>query len=113
MSEIIFPCTKCGLCCGQMGLAVLQARTLVLAGNTDKMINEVAKFPHEFNKKTGRCSKLNPDNTCSIYATRPEICSVDKIWEKYHKQEMTLKQYQEKTFSLCKIMMNNEADKNR
>lgn len=111
--EVIFPCTKCGLCCGRMGLAVIQARTMVLAGNTDKIVKEVALFPHEFNEITGRCSKLNPDNTCSIYDTRPEICSVDKIWKNHHRHEMTLKQYQDKTFEVCKTMMDAENSTNR
>jgi len=113
MSEVIFPCTKCGLCCKQMGKAVIQARSLVLSGNTDKMINEVAEFPHEFDRNSGRCSKLNDDNTCSIYETRPEICSIDTIWKKYHSKEMTLQQYHESTFAVCKSMMDVENNKNR
>lgn len=51
-----FPCLSCGACCRAVGYS--------------------ASFPLPI-RADGSCSELLPDNTCAIYATRPEICRVD------------------------------------
>lgn len=34
-------------------------------------------------REDGACIHLTQDNKCSIYETRPEICRVDKMYERY------------------------------
>ncbi len=35
-------------------------------------------FPYKYDK-TGRCSMLNDDNSCSVYSNRPLVCNVDRL----------------------------------
>jgi Fe-S-cluster containining protein len=51
----MWKCKKCGTCCRLAGLII-----------------------PSWNRGDGACNKLNPDNTCSIYYIRPEICRIDK-----------------------------------
>ncbi len=55
-----FPCVKCGLCCKQ-----LDPSQLKLLG-----------LPEHPNQPG--CGNLQADNSCGIYATRPEFCNVAK-----------------------------------
>jgi uncharacterized protein len=57
-----FPCEKCGCCC---------RRPELTAGEN---------FPYKY--VDGRCEMLAFDNTCTVYATRPEICNFEKMVEK-------------------------------
>ena len=60
-----FPCSGCGACCQ----------------NVDKITaNLKYLFPYKWDE-TGRCEKLNDDNTCSVYDDRPLICNVEKMAE--------------------------------
>lgn len=63
----MFNCTKCGLCCRQVG-----------------------KFPFmkSFAKEDGSCIHLK-NNLCDCYENRPEICNVDLMYEKYFSSKMT------------------------
>ena len=60
-----FPCSGCGACC---------------TGVDKIMSNLKYLFPFEYDE-TGRCEKLNDDNTCSVYDDRPMICNIDKMRE--------------------------------
>lgn len=69
----MFICTKCGICCK----------------NIDK-VPELA----DFDLGNGTCKYLTKDNTCAIYLSRPDICSVEKMYEKNIKifiQRMNMK----------------------
>ena len=63
-----FHCDKCGLCCRKVG-----------------------KFPFmkEFDRGDGACKHLKDDNTCAIYETRPTICNVDEIYEKFYRNKIS------------------------
>lgn len=78
-----FKCTSCGLCCRHINTVVIRARQQVAAGSADAMLRELALFPFPW-KEDGSCSKL-VDNLCSVYADRPDVCSVEKTWEKFHR----------------------------
>ena len=57
-----FPCTRCGACCRRVGLSPV---TRDLAG------------------PDGACRHLSPDSTCSIYETRPDVCRIDLMIERW------------------------------
>jgi Fe-S-cluster containining protein len=52
-----FPCTGCGACCRRVGL--VKGHGLPV-------------------KADGSCGNL-VDNRCAIYATRPDVCRIDKL----------------------------------
>lgn len=68
-----YPCTSCGLCCKIVGL-VLEQRDEI----KDPLVAKVVK---EFPYKTvdGVCEMLQPDNTCAVYETRPDLCNVNTM----------------------------------
>ena len=88
----IFNCTACGICCKSIGPAILRAKQLVEAGNADEKTAEIASFPFAYDSN-GTCEKLLPDNTCSVYDSRPDICSVEKTWAKYHQEYFSIERY--------------------
>ena len=62
----MFPCSNCGLCCQNIST-----------------VNELK----EFDLGNGVCKYFDFESKgCKIYETRPDICSVDKMFEiKYNK----------------------------
>ena len=67
-------CTGCGACC--------------------KAVSHVEGFPKEFVLENGVCVNLQPDNSCAIYKTRPDICRVDKhYYQAGHNKKMSKRQY--------------------
>jgi len=78
MAEMLkFPCTGCGICCTRVWLA---------KGTLSK-----EEFPFDV-KKDGSCEMLGKDNTCKVYENRPDICRIDKMYEKEHSKTMTRKE---------------------
>jgi Fe-S-cluster containining protein len=71
-------------------------------GNIEPLVNEVAKFPFKYDK-SGRCEKLGADNKCMVYETRPDVCVVDKMWEK-HTHFISKEQYHKIAESHCKTL---------
>jgi len=71
-----FPCTSCGACCKNAGDMLKKYESLGVLDPESEMY-----FPHKIHK-TGRCSKLNKNNQCSVYEDRPTICSMAKMQEK-------------------------------
>jgi len=57
-----FPCSSCGACCRLVYLNAWFRR-------------------NEFLRPDGACKHLAADNTCSIYADRPEACRINGIYE--------------------------------
>lgn len=64
-----FPCTKCGLCCHLAGMR--------------------EDFPFD-TLPDGRCSKLTEEGLCSVYDDRPDICNLDRMYERYKEKEPTV-----------------------
>jgi Fe-S-cluster containining protein len=105
-----FPCTGCGLCCTKVGLAVSNARQMVADGETDGYIKEVAEFPHK-TTDNGNCEHLQDDHTCAIYDTRPDICNIEKVWEKHHKDNISIQDYFISSAMLCNsLILADNAD---
>lgn len=83
-----FPCTKCGACC--------------------KLIpNHVLEFYKLPKAETGGCGHLKDDNSCSIYDTRPDICSVQKTWKKVHSKKLSWDEYISYSVKACEILQSS------
>ncbi|TKX30868.1 YkgJ family cysteine cluster protein [Campylobacter aviculae] len=74
-----FPCTVCGACC--------------------KSINGIKELQN-FNKN-GICVHLKEDNTCAIYDTRPMICKIDEIYQKYFSQYYKKNDFYNENIKIC------------
>ena len=59
----MFDCDCCGLCCRQ--------------------VRKYPDFAKEYDRGDGVCKHLMNDNRCAIYETRPDICNVDLMYERY------------------------------
>ena len=76
--DVIIPdkCEGCGLCCINMDdskwIEVNSYDALVLDQDF-LQIGDIATFAMKQDSK-GRCTCLDSDNRCSIYANRPSIC---------------------------------------
>lgn len=97
-----YPCTGCGLCCRMAGRAVDSAKQLLAMGreNDNPFVKEVAEFPYNYDA-TGRCEMLNDDNTCKVYDTRPDICSIDRTWKKYREGQHPLEESYRQNIEAC------------
>jgi len=96
-----FPCTMCGACCRSIGNAVEFAKKLP---EDNDIADAFRNFPHPINSD-GSCSML-VDNKCSVYETRPDICNVDKVYEKYYKKMYTKHQAYALNQKMCKMAQN-------
>lgn len=77
----MFPCSQCGECCRHVG---------------DTALAEDMALPN------GCCRYLNEENNlCTIYATRPLFCNVDKSYEIYYKSIMSKLDYYKKNIEVC------------
>jgi Fe-S-cluster containining protein len=101
-----FPCTGCGLCCMTAGKAVDKAKALVIGGETNELVLEMAVFPYKYDEG-GRCQMLNDDHTCSVYENRPDVCNVETMWRKYHSEHISKQNYFLSAAMLCNSMMEN------
>jgi len=77
-----FNCTACGLCCKRVGKTKDAAIERMKQGEDSEMLREIVAFPYSYDEK-GVCSKLGPDNLCTVYDHRPLICQVQKFREVY------------------------------
>lgn len=80
----MFTCTRCGVCCR----------------NIDKVPELV-----NFHKGDGVCIHLTDDNLCEIYADRPDICNVEKMYE-FYKGLMSKEEYEKLNMDGCKVLQN-------
>lgn len=78
----MFNCDMCGECCR----------------NLDK--NELYA---ELDDGTGKCRYL-VGNKCSIYEKRPVLCNIDKSYELYFSDAMTLEEYYKLNYEACEIL---------
>ena len=65
-----FPCTKCGLCCKQLGDTLANKDSL-----PQKLQDLLSIFPYR-PKPDGSCPKLTEDGLCSVYESRPIIFNI-------------------------------------
>ena len=78
----MFKCDKCGICCKS------------LAGHP---------IYKDLDRGDGTCMYLK-DNLCSIYEQRPILCRVDDAYNKYFKQRMSLEEYYNENYKICKLL---------
>lgn len=98
MSE--FKCTQCGACCMKIGM-MLQA---IDKKGTPKHINEeLKKFPYSADIN-GACEKL-VNNECTVYDNRPNICSVEYMYDTYLKDTMTGEQHSQYMKACCNSLI--------
>lgn len=63
----------------------------------------------------GACTYLTEDNLCSIYATRPDLCNMEKMWVQRNKEldfdarGITKKAYFKFNNEFCNKMMNDQG----
>lgn len=91
-----FDCNKCGNCCKLLKKLIEHKNDVDLLPEVRKMINE---FPYKYNQ-SGECEKL-VNNQCSVYESRPDVCNVDKSWERAFKNIMTLQEYYNINKKVC------------
>lgn len=94
-----FPCDKCGACCRNVGKQVRFAQLAKDHGDNSDLVNEILNFPYRIDEK-GVCEKL-VDNQCSVYDSRPDVCSVKRIWEKYLYGTMELTEWYKLNRAAC------------
>lgn len=79
-TPLLFPCSQCGECC--------------------RHIDKVPQLA-EFDTGNGICVHLC-GNKCDIYETRPEICRVDLMYEKYFAEQYTREEFYSLNERMCK-----------
>jgi len=88
-SEIKFNCTGCGLCC--------QTIKRVLDIKEDLGNPAIKTLLREFPYKAldnGACEKFDPaTKQCLVYETRPDVCRVNRVYERVHAAHLTREQY--------------------
>lgn len=83
-----FNCSGCGACCKRIGLLKDKFKEL--------------NFPYSVNDK-GWCEMLDENNNCKVYNTRPDICNMKTMYEKYFTK---LGYTEKKTYKLNAEMCN-------
>lgn len=77
----MFPCDCCGLCC--RSLAQSEAYS-------------------DLDRGDGICMYFDDiTNLCTIYENRPDKCNIDKSYERFFKNSMTLEEYYELNRKAC------------
>lgn len=75
-----FPCTRCGLCCQNIG-----------------SLPELVAF----NRGDGVCMNYDVDNGCLVYSNRPLVCRIDDGYERYAADKMTKDRYLAMNAEVC------------
>ena len=76
----MFKCDKCGQCCKNLKLSNLYL---------------------DLDRGDGICKYLEND-LCSIYDKRPLKCRIDECYDLYFSKIMTLDEYYEENYKVCK-----------
>lgn len=87
--QIKFLCSQCGACC--------------------KRVQFIPNFTEPL-RDDGTCVHLRADNSCAIYAMRPLVCRVDKMYERRQKEfkKLSRKQYYILNSLLCNEFMSED-----
>ena len=87
----MFVCDKCGACC----------RNIWKTG-----------LLKDFENEKGECIHLAENGLCDIYDDRPEVCSVQKMYELYFKYIMSEKEYLSENYKYCNLLNSRSLQKN-
>jgi len=91
-----YPCTKCGLCCKQLG-AVLDNKHLL---DMKKQVL-LDSFPYKVDSN-GACSMLGDDGLCTVYDHRPIICNIEHMITLY---KLDQSEYYKTCADSCNILI--------
>lgn len=91
-----FACQVCSACCRSIGQLVVSAIAALdeaekTGAEIHPILEELAQFPYDI-LESGACSKLK-DDICLIYSSRPLICNMEAMYEKFWKHLMSEKDY--------------------
>lgn len=84
-----FPCIKCGFCC--------------------QLLNRIPSMKG-FDNGNGICAYLQ-GNLCNIYAKRPVICNIEKMYNIYFKEIITEKDFVIQNINCCINIIKEVGDK--
>ena len=77
----MFQCDCCGLCCMNLKMSELYS---------------------DLDRGDGICRYLDvASKLCTIYRNRPDKCNVDKTYEKFYKDKITLEEYYKLNYEVC------------
>lgn len=83
-----FNCSQCGLCCQRVNFA------------------EETKF---LDRGDGTCKHYDSETkNCSIYTTRPDICRVDKFYERHYKKTHSWDEYVVMNLAACRDLQEHQ-----
>jgi len=85
----IFPCSRCGECCRHIG-----------------NIPQLAAF----DSGDGVCVHLK-GNLCDIYETRPDICRVDVMYEKFYAAQCSREEFYRFNLDACALIRKGVLDR--
>ena len=81
-----FICTQCGECCRNLKLSNLYK---------------------DLDSGDGTCKYL-VENLCSIYEVRPLKCRIDKCYEQFFHDYVTLEEYYQMNYEMCMMLQSNK-----
>ena len=95
-----FGCVSCGLCCTRIRHA---------QQNLDKMppfeAEAMKKFPYA-TKEDGSCAKLGEDGKCTVYETRPLVCDMNRMYNKFYRPRgLSKTEWQNMNAAACNSML--------
>lgn len=77
----MFKCDCCGLCCMKLKMSELYS---------------------DLDRGDGICRYFDvTSKLCSIYENRPDKCNVDKMYEKFYKDKISIEEYYELNYEVC------------
>lgn len=75
-----FPCTKCGLCCQNIG-----------------QVSELKKW----DKGNGCCKHFDKVKGCNIYLERPLVCRIDEGYQMFKSQFPSVQAFYQANAKIC------------
>lgn len=85
----MFVCDCCGLCCMNLKKSDLYS---------------------DLDRGDGICRYFDTvSKLCTIYDERPDKCNVDKTYENYFKDKMTIEQYYQINYAACSALKKEEG----
>ena len=63
-----------------------------------------------FDRGDGVCKYLNENNLCSIYETRPTICNVDELYEKFYRDKISREGWYRLQYEGCRKLKEELAN---
>lgn len=86
-----FPCNQCGACCKSIRLS---------------------KITNWLDRGDGVCKYFDENqNTCTIYDNRPEVCNVQKMYEKHYAKQFSWDDFVILNQTSCEVLLKQVEEK--